>query len=100
MFYASSCMIPGFWELLGVVPDTASVPEYEHHYPTDMTFLERVVNTLQPLIWRWKLSGYYTEITNSLRKQLNLSDMPHIKDLAKNVSLVSVDESSIYQSIK
>lgn len=92
MFYAAAVMIPGFYELFGIVPDTASVPEFDHHFSTKMTFWERIVNTLQPLVWRYKMSGYYDKVTNILREKLNVSDMPHVKELAKNASLVMWSE--------
>lgn len=95
MFYAAAVMIPGFYELFGIVPDTASIPEFEYHFSTEMTLWERIINTLQPLVWRYKTQGYLDHITEFLREKLNVSDMPNVRELAKNASLVLWSEEVV-----
>ncbi|ODM95813.1 UDP-glucuronosyltransferase 1-3 [Orchesella cincta] len=92
MYYAASCLTPLYYELYGIVPDTASIPEFEYHYRSPMSFYERFVTTIQPLVWTYKMSTSHDAITEIIREKLNVPEMPNIRKLAENTSLILLAE--------
>lgn len=88
-------MVGTFYETFGFVPDTAGIPDFEHHYTPPMTFWERADNALQPLIWKYKMIAYFDELGKLVREKYNIPDMPPMEDIVRNASLMMWSESII-----
>jgi glucuronosyltransferase len=90
IMYGSSAPF-GWWSESYGYPDE-NYPEMQFHYPEDMTFLQRVSNALRPLYWKFLRQYYmFPRLEAIFRDTLNLTDVPSIAQMERNVSLVFVN---------
>lgn len=95
IFYAPTVMVGTFYETFGFVPDTAGIPDFEHHHTPPMTFMQRLDNMLQPLIWKYKMIAYYEELGALIKDKFNVPDMPPLEQFVRNASLMMWSETVI-----
>lgn len=95
IFYSPTVMVGYLYETFGFIPDTAGVPDFERHFTPPLTFLERMNNELQPLIWKYKMAPYFDELSKLVREKLDIPNMPPLEDIVRNASLLLWSESVI-----
>ncbi|ODM98608.1 UDP-glucuronosyltransferase 1-3 [Orchesella cincta] len=95
ILYAPTVMVSIFYETFGFLPDSAGIPDFEHHFTPPMSFLERANNAMQPLIYLYKMGIYYDELGKMIREKLDIPDMPPLQDIVRNASLMMWSESVI-----
>ena len=73
----------------GYFPETSWVPDVTKDYPLEMTFLQKVFNTLNPVYWHFARHWHdFIEMDKILWSVLQIRKMPPLEELEKNVSLV------------
>jgi glucuronosyltransferase len=76
----------------GHVPETSWIPDLQVHFPHDMNFLQRVSNTLRPLVWYFARCWWlFPKLETVLREHLNLTDLPSLCEMDKQASLVFIN---------
>ncbi|ODM90416.1 UDP-glucuronosyltransferase 1-8 [Orchesella cincta] len=94
LFYSS--VLPYMFDAFGVVPETSSIPEfYFHKKPSDMSFLNRVVTTLSPFIFRYNVIEFGKTLHKVLLKKMNLTELPTLMEFQRNTSLVFLNHHFI-----
>ncbi|CAL8093309.1 unnamed protein product [Orchesella dallaii] len=95
IFYAPTVMVAIYYETFGFLPDSAGIPDFEHHFTPPMSFWQRANNAIQPLIYKYKMAAYYEEMGNMIKEKMNLPDMPPLEDIIRNATLMMWSESVI-----
>ncbi|OXA61287.1 UDP-glucuronosyltransferase 3A2 [Folsomia candida] len=77
-------------EMFGLPDETSWLPNYYYHFPTEMSFLQRVRNALTPLQWFYstnRVSYIVPQLEKLMRKSLNVTDLPPLDELERSTSL-------------
>jgi glucuronosyltransferase len=74
---------------LGIPPEHSWVPDMQYHYPQEMSFMQRFWSVYNSIYWGLDRELYYLpQLTEVLRKGLNMPDLPPLREIERNVSLV------------
>ncbi|CAL8110970.1 unnamed protein product [Orchesella dallaii] len=85
-------LAPFLHDGFGLMPETSSIPELSLHYkPTELTFFNRVSNTLMILFWRYSYLDFIRNVEPVIKDKLNLTEFPPIAEFEKNTSLVLIN---------
>jgi len=90
ILYGTASLYMWHQEMFGLPDETSWLPNYYYHFPTDMTFFQRLKNALVPLQWSYstnRVSYIMPQLESLMRKALNMSEMPKLDDLEKSTSL-------------
>nr|XP_022913479.1 UDP-glucuronosyltransferase 2A3-like [Onthophagus taurus] len=95
----SSVSMPWASDIAGLPDNPSYIPHYFSPYSQDMTFLEKLMNTVTlQLIKMWH-TYYPSEEANKFIQETFGRNSPHIEDIRKNISLVMVNSHfSLQQS--
>lgn len=79
------------WSLethLGLPDETSSIPDGMFHFNPPMSFLQRVVNAVHPLVWKAiRELWYLPKLEEITKKALHLTEIPRFTDIEANTSL-------------
>jgi glucuronosyltransferase len=90
ILYGTTSLYMWHQEMFGLPDETSWLPNYYYHFPTDMTFFQRMKNALVPLQWSYstnRVSYIMPQLESLMRKALNLTEMPKLDELEKGTSL-------------
>lgn len=90
ILYGAASLYMWHQEMFGLPDETSWLPDYENHFPTEMTFYQRIKNVLTPLRWFYstnRVSYILPQLEQLMRKSLNLTDMPSLDELEKSTSV-------------
>ncbi|CAG7697976.1 unnamed protein product [Allacma fusca] len=77
------------YDTIGAPAETSWLPDMQLFPPEDMGLWDRIWNTLNPILWTWQRHHiFYPQIEKLLREDLGIKDMPGLRELEANVSLV------------
>ncbi|OXA57065.1 UDP-glucuronosyltransferase 1-8 [Folsomia candida] len=81
----------GWWsESYGFADE--NLPELQYHLPSNMNFFERAFNLLRPLHWHYnRLNKVFPRIEAAVSKGLNLTDLPPLHEIERNVAFIFVN---------
>jgi hypothetical protein len=91
ILFATSTLYMWQNDLHGFLPETSWIPDAQFHYPEDMSFIQRVTNTLRPIGWHLFRKYYFQlKLESLLREGLNIPEMPSLRQIEMNTSLVLI----------
>ncbi|CAG7727294.1 unnamed protein product [Allacma fusca] len=93
MYFVTSALFPSAYDTYGISPEDSWIPDLRKRWTGEMTFFQRVENTLLTLQMYFvtkRLSGYFEDLETMLRSKLNMPEMPSLEELEKQASLVLV----------
>nr|XP_022913455.1 UDP-glucuronosyltransferase 1-9-like [Onthophagus taurus] len=95
----SSVNLPWTSDLIGLPDNPSYIPNYFSPYTEDMTFYEKILNTIVLHLTKTWHKYYPNDETNKFIQEMFGRNTPHVDELRKNVSLVMVNSHfSIQQS--
>ena len=89
MAYVTSTLFMWNYDAYGIPHEASWIPDMQYHYSEEMTFTERFWTTVNGIMWALDREySYFPKLGEILRKGLNSSDLPPLRDIERNVSLV------------
>ncbi|CAG7816220.1 unnamed protein product, partial [Allacma fusca] len=78
-----------WYDSFGIVPESSWVPEMHFAFQYPMTFYERIVSTITPLLIHYdKQSSFYPALGKVFKEVLNLPEAPSVSELERKTSLI------------
>lgn len=82
----------------GIPDESSSLPDGMMHFPTDMTFFQRAVTALVPLVWKAYREFYvFPKFEQITKDGLGVTEFPSFKDLEMNTSLTLINNHWAYE---
>ncbi|CAG7823277.1 unnamed protein product [Allacma fusca] len=87
--YATSA--PYMWQIdgFGMIPEANWIPDMQYYFPIQMSIIERLKTAYNTLSWhRFRVNDYFPKLGQVLKTHLNIPDLPPLREIEQNVSLV------------
>jgi len=94
ILFGTTTIFPWNYDPFGILPETSWIPDVIYHFPAErgMSFLYRLISTLENLRWHFVRQNYYLpRIEELIKTELGMTDLPPISEMEKNVSFFFIN---------